>query len=250
MSQETQDSSEEEHMSDEEFPAVASMPSRRSTRAKPVQEAMDDESFDGLEESEKESNDSHSDDESVDSYEDAPPKSRKARGTRSSSRKTEARTQSRSSPRAKRTVITKSTNSPGTRKSNRKRSRLNSSYEELSDFEPEDEYEDSESEEEPITNSRGRNRKVHSYAEEPSDVDEDEDSYSEDDRKARGSRTKRKRQGKIAASSPKFAMRFCFLTDLLLLVGNQSLPRSQARSSEKEQACTNSQTSSEIMAQD
>lgn len=196
------DSSEEEQMSNGHVQAAATVPSRRSTRGKPVQQAVDDESFDGIEESENESNDDDSGDESVGSDADDQSSSHKAPGRRTrSSRKTGGiRNKARSSLRAKRAAPTTKPNSHAIRKSHRKRSRLNSTYQELSDFEPEEDHEDSESDEEQNKKPRGRTRKVNSYAESSSEMDEDDESDSEDDRKARRSRSKRKRQ---ASPAPK-----------------------------------------------
>lgn len=114
-------------------------------------------------EAEEEEESYHSDGPSEASEDDASPPPR--------SRKRDMSPPSRSSPRARRRVETMPEESP-TRRSSRRKSENQTSYEEPnSDFEPEDEEPSDESEEEEAP--RGRARRATTYTEVPSDFDEE-----------------------------------------------------------------------------
>jgi hypothetical protein len=175
-------------------PRASNRSARRSSRN--VAQSEDDSSQDEEEsdheskgeEYDQESAASEHEDQSLSYESDVIPPTRTARRA--------AAIPTRSSPRMKRSAEADTPEESESRKSSRtRRTTVNASYEEPSDFEPEEDEPDVDSSEEEMSNSRNRSRNVRSYAELPSDFDDDDD-FSDDEGKGRKTMQKRKREGK------------------------------------------------------
>ncbi len=188
-----EEKSEEDNSSGEVNQAKAcSIPCRRSSRRTSAQRQLEEDSYHSDHDAHDESKCDDSDHESADSTPDVHHSSdgSDADAPRRSSRRAAKRQHTKPSPRTKDSTRIAHADKSGNRKSRRKRTRAPVSYEEPSDFEPEEDDAGEESEEE-MSHTRSRRPKVDSYAELPSDFDDEED-LSEGDRKPRSSQRKRK----------------------------------------------------------
>jgi len=163
----------------------------RATRSSPRKKNR----IESEEEAEEENSSSDSDEPMENDESDGTDESPVRRGSR--------RAAAGSRARAKRSTEAKSTRP--SRASSRAGARRNASYEDPSDFEPEDsdaeevsdQEEEEEEEEEVIQSPNARKRKIKSYAEIPSDFDEEEEESSDDEPRSRKPPTqKRKRAGR------------------------------------------------------